>query len=163
MGFCQDLRSPVMVSARSCRDMRSWPQVRRYNAVLSRWLMVADIWSLTVAGLAHCLPHYCASNMVEDSSDAITLSLIVLVCFPVCIRSRAHPLTLRHCVQMSWCSNARKMTPFSFAFGNTHLVQKKQCLGIWIMKGDCGWKCAGPLHANMSFDSYRPTALYLAW
>ena len=70
MGIIQDLRYPVMVSdavgKRYVTDLQ-------FEATALSW--IADPYQ--VAGSVCCSPLCCASNMVEEPSDAIATPLIV--------------------------------------------------------------------------------------
>ena len=74
MGFRQDLRYPVLVSAsvggRCVLDLQSEVKTLSWVAVL--WLLaaVAGRWPI-IAGLVRCLPLCYASNMVKFSLGAV--------------------------------------------------------------------------------------------
>ena len=101
MGIGQDLRYPVLVSVRVGR--RCVSDLQSEGTTLS-W--VADIRSLTIAGLARCSPPCCASNMVEDSSDAIALLLAFSRAFQL---SEVLEYTPFHCTTVSEWIDVRKL------------------------------------------------------
>ena len=95
MGFSQDLRYPVLVSAsvdgRFILDLQSEVKTLSWDAVL--WLLAAVTSRCPImAGLVRCLPFCYASNVVEFSLGAVRFVSSVFRALAVRGRTRLHPL-----------------------------------------------------------------------